>query len=120
MGEQKRRADAIDAVLPGAGDVSLTVMRCHGVVVQGSPLDPQPLRATLFGKPNAPIERELVELREVDRLLQAIAPHALLLADAADAPELQDAVRSLRAVFAPPAEPQPPSLLVNPYAEAMP
>lgn len=111
MGEAKARYDAINEMAPGLGFVSLTVFTAHGLVQQGSPLDPQPLKAMLFGKPGVPVAKELVELREVGRLLLAIAPHALWLADAADQ-DIADkderdraAIKAIRAVFAPASAP---------------
>lgn len=106
MGEAKARYDAINEMALGLGFVSLTVFTAHGLVQQGSPLDPQPLKAMLFGKPGAPVAKELVELREAGRLFLAIAPHALLCVATlkrcgACGEDIEAAMKALDAVFAP-------------------
>ena len=93
---------------------TLTILRCNGLVVQGSPLDPQPLKVQLFGKPDAPIQRELIDVREVDALLSALAPHAHALcsyAGGSDVPRLIEAVASMRSLFEP--APEKPRLVLQ-------
>lgn len=110
VGEAKNRYDAINEIAPGMGFVTLTVFTAHGLVTQGSPLDPQPLKAMLFGKPGNPVAKELVEMREVERLIASIAPHALLLANSVQIDiddgvstdtKYAEAVKAIRAVFEP-------------------
>jgi len=91
--------------------LSLTLIRARGLIVPSrSPLDPNPLQQLMFGKPDAPVERDFIDAREVDALLTALRPsvHALCeYAGGAESERLISAIATLRGVFEPEERPAP-------------
>ena len=89
--------------------LTMTILRCAGIVQRDpSPLAAQPFRIVRFGTPDAQVERELIDVREVDALFAALKPHvdALLAYSAGtDAPHIEEARKALDAMFNPPPEP---------------
>lgn len=94
---------------------SLNVLEAHGVVRRSSPLDPNPFQLLLFGNKDAPLMRQLVDVREVGALLDALAPHVLAVVNDVDQAKHAVAVTALREIFRPaPAieSPPPPSVVL--------